>query len=1412
MTTLGEHPVICANIKKASVAAIKALHKLIFQEDAGRRNRQKLREFAGFDFNENSEEFQEKMNWIETNLTLADLIAVCSIFNMDYQGNESTLAKRICEQLVNINEWNIEEPDDTEEEAEGEVDSVNEPEDLQASRPRFTMSFRDVEDSIRSFSGEDNYQVETWLSDFEEMGRIMGWSGLQKVVFAKKSLSGLAKLFIQSERGLSTWLKLRSALLDEFSQKMNSAELHQTLSKRTMKKEESVQQYLLAMRELASRGSIEVDALIQYVVDGIPDYTNNKMSLYEAKDLKELKTKLDVYSKIKKKCVKSVSASNNKPGEPPKKSTSSSAGKGGMSVVRCYNCNEAGHYASSCQKPKREKGSCYTCGGTDHIRKNCPSKVSPKRSNVDTSAHLVSPSIVPSYLLNINLEICNVNAIVDTGSPISLLAENLIPSHVKLEPYVSDVNFEGVNESKLTVLGTLQQKLLIGDCEIILNFYVVPNSTMKCSCLLGRDFVSHRDLEISFDNLNVQVKKRLPAKNAETFANDIFHIDVVSDNDSFVLDIDSKVPYELRVRVQDIMKKHYFEPVRPDEPVTQLEMELVVKPNVQPFYFNPRRLSFNEKKSVSQIINDLLARGIIRPSKSQFGSPIVLVKKKSGEFRMAVDYRNLNKMTFRDNYPIPRIDDQIDNLRNKHYFTRLDLKDAFHHIQLKEASIPYTSFVTFMGQFEYVRLPFGLTSGPSFFMRFINTAFRELLDENKIQIYLDDLLIATETVEENLEILKRVLRILVDNKLELKLRKCEFLATKINYLGYRVSAVGITPNPENIVSVSNYPIPTNFKELHSFLGLVSYFRKFIKNFALIAKPLYDLLKSNSEFRWNDHALDSFTVLKEKLISEPVLTIYSPSAETELHCDASANGFGSVLLQKQQDGKFHPICYFSKRTTPAESKYHSFELEALAIVYSLERFRVYLQGIRFKIVTDCNSLKLTLERKEVNPRILRWSLILRNYDYVLEHRSADRMKHADALSRNCGILIIEENSVERNLQILQGLDEKIEVIKQKLELSEDKLFELNNGLIYRKQGENLLFYVPKSMEYNVISDSHNVMGHQGVNKTMEYVKRVYWFPELKDKVQNFIKNCLKCITYSPKSGKVEGKLHCPEKGDLPFHCIHVDHYGPLEKTSHRHKYIFEVIDAFTKFVKLYPTVTTNADEAIKHLKSYFSNFSKPIRLVADRGSAFRGDKFKTFLEDQGIQLVLIATGTPQSNGQIERINRSLTPMLAKLVETTDKWDRLLGEVEFAFNNSINRSTGVTPSHLLYGTNQIGGTNDNLRLFLEQQQNKKRDFEEIRQHAVDKVHEVNTYNENYYNKHHKPPTQYKVGDYVMLKNVDTTAGVNKKLIPKFRGPYVVKTVLDNDRYIVVDPEGHQLTQLPFEGTCSPQNMKKWLDPGQ
>lgn len=239
---------------------------------------------------------------------------------------------------------------------------------------------------------------------------------------------------------------------------------------------------------------------------------------------------------------------------------------------------------------------------------------------------------------------------------------------------------------------------------------------------------------------------------------EILKIDVVKENTTGStpanIKIDEKVDWESRGKVQHIIDEYYVKPKRPESPVTKLEMELVLKQNHQPFYYNPRRLSYSKKNAVEAIIKDLSDRGIIRPSTSQYGSLIVLVKKKSGRIRFTIDYRDLNKLTLRDHFPIPRIDDQIDQLRDKAYFTRLDLEDAFHHIRMKETSIQYTAFITFMGQYEYPRMPFGLSNGPSLFMRFINTFFRKLLDEQKVLIYLDDILIATKTINENVEILK----------------------------------------------------------------------------------------------------------------------------------------------------------------------------------------------------------------------------------------------------------------------------------------------------------------------------------------------------------------------------------------------------------------------------------------------------------------------------------------------------------------------------------------------------------------------------------------------------------------------------------------------------------------------------------
>ena len=331
---------------------------------------------------------------------------------------------------------------------------------------------------------------------------------------------------------------------------------------------------------------------------------------------------------------------------------------------------------------------------------------------------------------------------------------------------------------------------------------------------------------------------------------------------------------------------------------------------------------------------------------------------------MLNSYRTLNKLLLRDNYPLPLIEDELDKVRNKKYFSLLDLKDGFHHIPVAQGSVKYTALVTPLGQFEYLKMPFGLKVAPSQFQRFINIVFSELIETGEVVAYLDDIMIASETLEQHFHTLEKVFSLMVENKLELRIENCKFIQTEIEYLGYKVSEKGVAPTERGTEAVTNFPIPQNTHDVQKFLGLCSYFRKFIEGFSIIAKPLYDLLRKNTIFEFTELELQSFETLKKKLISAPVLSIYNPNDETELHCDDSKVGFGAVLLQRKADKQLHPIFYFLKRTSDYETRYHSFELEPLAIVYALRRFKVYFQGIKFKILTDCNSLKQTLDKKDV----------------------------------------------------------------------------------------------------------------------------------------------------------------------------------------------------------------------------------------------------------------------------------------------------------------------------------------------------------------------------------------------------------------------------------------------------------------
>ncbi|CAG9137643.1 unnamed protein product [Plutella xylostella] len=428
---------------------------------------------------------------------------------------------------------------------------------------------------------------------------------------------------------------------------------------------------------------------------------------------------------------------------------------------------------------------------------------------------------------------------------------------------------------------------------------------------------------------------------------------------------------------------------------TETEMVIHLKDS-EPVVYRPYRLSYAERKVVQSMIDEMVDCGIVRESNSPYASPIVLVPKKSGEKRLCVDYRALNRITKRDHYPLPRIEDLLDQLSGQCLFTTLDLASGYHQIPIAEESKEKTAFVTPDGQYEYNRMPFGLANAPAVFQR----AMHKILAQIKyVIVYMDDILVPASSFDEGLDRLNEVLTSIRKSGFTLKMEKCNFFQENIVFLGFEIDSNGVKPGLQKTQAVANFPTPTNQHDIRRFIGLASYFRRFIKGFAIIARPLTNLLKKDTNWQWTSNEQSAFENLKTCLTERPVLALYDPMAETQLHTDASKIGLAGILLQRNGSDPWRPVSYYSRQTTADEQKLHSFELETLAVVSSLAKFRVYLVGIKFTIVTDCNALRSTFTKRDLVPRISRWWIQFLEYDCEIEYRPGEKMAHVDALSRS-----------------------------------------------------------------------------------------------------------------------------------------------------------------------------------------------------------------------------------------------------------------------------------------------------------------------------------------------------------------------------------------------------------------------------
>lgn len=953
-----------------------------------------------------------------------------------------------------------------------------------------------------------------------------------------------------------------------------------------------------------------------------------------------------------------------------------------------------------------------------------------------------------------------------------------------------------------------QTVICLDDIKKNIELYVIPEKVMNVDLLIGQNFTELDDVQyLKRGNLLkfTYIESKNKTKQGSTL--DLSALNVgIEDRQaiSTLLELLNEFRDCIALKLSELGE------------ITVLNMKLTLTTN-QPVCSRPHRLAQSERILVQKMVQEMLDNNIIRPSHSPYASPIVLVGKKTGDKRLCIDYRALNNITVKDKYPLPVIEDHIDRLHGYKYFISLDLFTGFYQIPMSPESIPYTAFVTPDGLYEFLRMPMGLSNSPSVFQRMVNIVFSELRF-SKILVYIDDILIPARTVDEALSILREVLQLMRKHGLTLKLSKCFFLQTHIEYLGYTISESEIKPGKIKTEAVEKFPPPQDVHQVRQFLGLTGYFRKFIPDYARKSRSLSALLHKDHVWQWGEQENNAFLVLKQCLISQPVLRIFNQKLNCVLYTDASRLGLAGILTQSADENKNKEwtIAYFSRQTRVTEQQYHSFELETLAVVESVKHFRHYLLGKHFTILTDCSAVRHSFLKKDINMRIARWVMALTEFSFDIKHRPGGQMQHVDCLSRNPPVskktIAVTIINKEDWLLATQTQDKMIKALQTILKSGEvDKNrgvfndYVLKGEVVYRNTPRGPRRVAPKGIRFQLCHMNHDEIGHFAFNKTYEIIASKYWFPKMRNFIKKYLRNCLNCLYFKSVGGRKPGFLHPIPKIPIPFHTIHVDHVGPFVKTKTGNSHLFVIIDAFTKFILIYAVKGTKTELTIKSLKDCFKNFGVPRRLISDPGSSFTSHKFKEFVQSVGMTHHLTAVGLPRGNGQVERYNQTILESLAAMgMNVSEKrWDENLMRLQVGLNSTINDALGVSPSEALLGVRvSLHGAKDPIvESYV--------DVTKVRKAIVERIQTQQEEQKERFDKTRYQPKPIAVNDLVMIRVTSFPAtGSSRKLLPKWRGPFQVSRILANDRYEVAEVKGSQRSQIPYLGVAGIDNIKPWV----
>lgn len=804
-------------------------------------------------------------------------------------------------------------------------------------------------------------------------------------------------------------------------------------------------------------------------------------------------------------------------------------------------------------------------------------------------------------------------------------------------------------------------------------------------------------------------------------------------------------------------------------------------------------------KEIEKEIENLIDRDIIEPIDfSAWRWPILWVKKKTGGGRICLDARGLNKITIRDAYPTLKVDTILQNLPQAKFISCLDMTQAFHQIKIRKEDRCKTAFAIGHKFYQYKRATMGFTNSPADLAKVLDRIFGDLIP--KVYHYVDDFIVLSATFEEHIGLLREVARRLRQAQLTISQKKSLFCHKKITFLGYILTEQGLQPNPERVTPIMTYKKPENVKELRRLIGLIGWYRRFIPKAAEIMAPMSDLIKGDSKkkIEWSSAADKAFEQVKEALTNAPVLSSPDYSLPYKIYTDASLTA-GAAVLTQEQNGEERVIAYHSAKFSKTQSNYSATERECLAVLMGVEKFRPFIDGVEFTVVTDHASLKWLQNLKEPHGKLARWAVRLQAFNIKFEHRAGRLMTVPDALSRSIEIIEIEskEKVDDRWYNLMYNAAVTGKLHRYKVE----------NGLLYHlsswntSTGErNWAMCVPNGKIKSVLEEQHDST-HFGYWKSLKNIQRLYYWPNMHQTVQDYVKSCTQCklIKQSNENTRVPmGNYNDPK---TVGRAISIDLVGPLPASKyHKHMWIIVAMDIYSRYVFVRPCTRATANNITDFLeKEVFYKFETPEEIWSDNGAQFTSKLFRDFLNEHRINHVLTPAYHPQAN-PVEASNKCLKTLLRnELLKRSDHtdWSSYLHKVVMKLNTTPRHPTGRSAHNIVFGKEKMQSGNEHRLIGDVNEQLGEEEMKEKREIIYEQVGEQQRAayerNRRQYNMRAQVRT-FKPGDQVYLKEQiqsSTAEAIAKKLSPLKKIMFIKEKVANStDMYVIMDAQGKEL----------------------